>query len=178
MEISKPCIITWHRSCSFGKRRRGAGKVFSWKEGDRAVVVAAVLYSFCLEIKSLALRGRRWKQGLSFKPDLHARLLPPGVAATATVEEVVVPVPILVVVVVYSKGGPLGFPTHSWSTTLRRIEREGERESDVILWKTNINDRRRFIFRRIVCLYTSIYRLILFGSIQWKLVCRKKENFM
>lgn len=74
--------------------------------------MAAVLYSFCLEIKSLALRGRRWKQGLSFKPDLHARLLP-GVAATATVEEVVVPVPILVVVVVYSKGGPLGFPTHS-----------------------------------------------------------------
>lgn len=75
--------------------------------------MAAVLYSFCLEIKSLALRGRRWKQGLSFNPDLHARLLPPRVAATATVEEVVVPVPILVVVVVYSKGGPLGFPTHS-----------------------------------------------------------------
>lgn len=42
-------------------------------------------------------------------------------------------------------------------------ERERERESDVILWKTNINDRSRFIFRRIVCLYTSIYRLILFG---------------
>lgn len=111
MEISKARIITWHRAVLLVNGDEGTGrKVFSWKPGDRVV---ATVYSFCLEIKSLAYEGGAGNGAYRLsRIDLHARLLPPGVAATATVE-VVVLVPILVVVVVYSKGGPLGLPTHS-----------------------------------------------------------------
>mgnify|MGYP004574469295 CR=1 FL=1 len=86
-------------------------KVFSWKPGDRVVAAA---YLFCLEIKSLAYEGGAGNRAYrlsrismrDYCPRGWQRPAVPGGGGRGTPQ-------ILVVVVVYSKGGPLGFPTHS-----------------------------------------------------------------
>lgn len=85
-------------------------KVFSWKPGDRVVAAA---YSFCLEIKSLAYEGGAGNRAYRLSRISMRDYCPRGWQRPV---EVAVPrytPDILVVVVVYSKGGSLGFSTHS-----------------------------------------------------------------